>query len=298
MQSLPPLRRHARAHAAHPENAPHAPALRRQRGTSLAWIAALAFAGIASCSLRGGEVATGAPLPVAASSGTPRGAASKSPSVACGGRACTPGEKCCVGIEDTSCVPDDGTRYCPDRAAQFTAMTCDEADDCATGQACCAEYTAEGTKAFYCGEPPCSHHEACRPGGRCQPGLRCQAESGDEAGGRCVVSEPRARCGGFSCEGDAPECCYSHAAELATCVAAGACDRDAAFAFQCSSRADCAGYFCCREPGGYACAGRCDSGSALCVTVDDCPPSRGREATGCSAAADGRSGVRACVYPG
>ncbi|MCC6521808.1 MAG: hypothetical protein IT373_04035, partial [Polyangiaceae bacterium] len=269
-----------------------APALRR--GVALAALAASAALGLA-CPPRPAPVPE-PPVP-SASSGTatasgPHGA------VRCGAARCrVPDERCCHGAEGDRCVPDDGSAYCPDRGTEYASMACDDPSDCRAGDVCCLQMTPEGTQATRCSPHPCPTAEVCVPGAAaCHEGLRCEAEHGDLEG-RCVAAAPRARCGGRDCAGAEPECCFSHAAELATCGKPGSCDRHIDLAFGCASRADCGGYFCCQYPGGYACAGSCGGAGALCATVDDCPARAGAPAVDC-APLPGPAilGVKGCVY--
>ncbi len=187
-------------------------------------------------------------------------------SIGCGASTCqAPDQMCC--LPDETCVPAGSDCGSPGAVLLF----CDDASDCASGEACCAPHPKDPAPTFACGPAPCAFAETCAPGGECaSDGLSCVDDASSPTGAACVPTSVSVACGAADCSGAQPVCCWDPGAATGGCTAAG--DPCAVLALGCTSAGDCgAGYACCAGGAGSTCKGVCEPSEArLCLTAADC----------------------------
>jgi hypothetical protein len=209
------------------------------------------------------------------------------------------------------CCESDKEHRCVSRS-EVTAQSCDggkgkwhvgvaclSADDCASGQRCCADPTDERNIAW-CSDA-CVIQEACAPGGKCRAGFRCVADKESRTGAHCAPEKPGAPCDGARCTGDTPVCCRDPAKRSGKCIAEDAPCEGSRLA--CGDASDCSGNMCCLYVTGFSgCEGTpqsCAIGSMTCRTLADCPESMGQKPKRCAAATSWDTPtpmVKICVY--
>lgn len=278
--------------------------------------------GIASVSVGPAE-GTPAPMPSATVGSGPSG--STPGLVQCGaGRAvCSlDSQICCMNPAERTgqCLPRsadaEGTGLACWDAGRFpVTMACDEAVDCPSGEACCIQDLGGDDVSAYlteCAPYPCNAIEVCLPGGTCHnPEFSCVPNADPVSwGGRCELAAPHTECGGASCAGSTPVCCWDRSKRSSRCVeSADSCvvpDATAnAVALRCRSGSECGGYPCAfvwlAVPGlVYACSSRWAAGamgaSILCDTAADCPTYSGRSLLGCESSAELPPWTKVCNY--
>jgi hypothetical protein len=199
--------------------------------------------------------------------------------VRCGTHQCDLRDSYCKNVGDVEsislgCAPK-GPDFDPDDVVPHSLL-CDDASDCQAGEVCCQNPVPGGFVVYACGKPPCSLREACIEGGACQPGLTCEPSKDSPTGALCVATDQGAQCGKDRCSGARPVCCWDETAGTGTCVPEGepcATNDNGKVAYRCSSKADCAGYFCAFQADGSFCVGwRYVFMGVVCMTDGDCPP--------------------------
>jgi hypothetical protein len=298
------------------------------RWASFAWLAALALATVPSCKDAPRPQPVTAPLPAASGSaaeGDTEGQPGSTPgAIACGEATCkTDGEICCLdpAAKNGRCVARPAGALPGDLCGALpVTMACDDAADCAGGNACCIEDISSGDVTFHaheCGPFPCNVEEVCVTGGPClKTGWRCEERASDlYTGGVCLFDDHGVGCGPRRCSGDAAICCWDGAKGEGRCVASsddcivrdesGMAVREDLSALGCRSAADCGGYTCARNamvPSGpiFGCVSRWAAGDMgwviLCETAADCPDYFGRKVDGCVATEGMPPGTKVCAY--
>lgn len=208
--------------------------------------------------------------------------------IACGKTACRAGSEVCCTFASThwcaklsssnqdlrtlgtACIPPPGVKSETDDNSDVEFATCDDSDDCASGQRCClfggfydAPYMSVCTR-----KGDDCNAELCRPG-TCRGRLhQCRRERGQRA--RCVSGTPL-RCGRTVCS-DRKWVCRTTAKD-ARCATLK--DAKTEMAWQCIRPGDCPrGTKCCVEGNQAECNQNCDywGGTNACDTDADCPP--------------------------
>ena len=209
--------------------------------------------------------------------------------IVCGGSTCRAGDEvCCDRYGAARCAPAAPIKRPPepyasivpeglfDRCATTDEHTahaqCDDSEDCAAGETCCAVALPRG--ALVCTKTPraCIDREPCRPETCRTPGTTC-AKSG-----RCDPVGAEVECHARRCAGASPICCMMLIGDDACVDAETGCAKPAMFRYECDEPSDCgAGLLCCfggstkdRPVGGSYCALSCEGGSVACVDDADC----------------------------
>lgn len=155
-------------------------------------------------------------------------------------------------------------------------MLCDDASDCQAGEVCCQEAVAGGYEVYVCGKAPCGLREVCVEGGACERGLTCQSSKKYPTGASCVSAKKGAQCGTERCSGQTPVCCWDSNAGTGRCVGESepcSTNDNGKVAYHCSSKADCAGYYCAFQFDRTFCVGEAYVFMEVsCMTNADCPP--------------------------
>ena len=207
--------------------------------------------------------------------------------IACGETSCESGKEMCRrSFPEQSCEAFDAEmdRICRDGLGT-ELYACDESSDCGPGLRCCN--VSEESHCAAC-MPSCPGSELCLDDGPCPAGYHCF-----EGSCRPVLAPTNGvACGGLTCHGDTPLCCWDDAADRGFCVGRGrpglgSCGNAPGAAYrnrlECTSNLHCApGETCCVNPymganDSYCIRGNCagsDGAHALrpfCQTVADCP---------------------------
>ena len=199
--------------------------------------------------------------------------------VACGAARCTVPRETCVlkepagsgGALSWQCLTNDR------ELDVEQSYACDDASDCADGQACCLGFQTASV-AYACsvrsGTRTNCALESCVEGGgaACPAGQVCKA-------GACLPADARATCNGGRCPTSAPICVW--AAGAATCASdtAGSAAGEPSpnqLRMSCAANQDCGtGLRCCTNALGNAtsCRVNCDAANnlQLCERDADCP---------------------------
>lgn len=191
--------------------------------------------------------------------------------IACGKARCEASKEQCISTDDDwRCV---SVNQHQDSETQYA---CDEASDCARGEACCLSF-ASALDRYACtrrsGNDADCRLEVCveGDGAPCPTGQVCKD-------GVCQAPARVATCeGGQRCPVDAPVCVFSGGAgRCASALEARATPHDGAYAsLYCSKPSDCGvGARCCTNAlwNGTACFTNCDTANngQLCTSDRDC----------------------------
>lgn len=203
--------------------------------------------------------------------------------IACGSGSCQVTTEFC--FEGTQTTPRclaiaEEQNYARGASSDDALYLCDDASDCPAGQQCCAgSWGGTGPSYHACTADRCQDHVTCLPGSVCPAGLRCEPLPHNQARGMCVPDHPGVACGASRCQKPEPRCCWQSDTRSGRCMSASAdrtaCSADGESLLECRNRADCGGYFCCRELlGSTTCSSTCPGAAVAvaCETFADCPP--------------------------
>ena len=222
------------------------------------------------------------PAPSAAEGGTPNRlavAGSTRGTVACGTSRCAVPAEICVSLAPTAGA--GSTFRCVPKGRELEveqAYACDDASDCADGQACCLGLES-ASLTYACSERSgaranCALEICVEAGGTpCPSGQVCKA-------GVCAPDGARATCnGGQRCPLSAPMCVWAKGAASCTLEPTGPSEGEPSSTdvrMSCSSKRDCGdGLRCCTNALGNStsCRVNCDyaNNQELCEHDADCP---------------------------